>query len=78
MHQYTTQAIVVAYRANHAQPFVDMLNPSSVEDSRLVKVLAMPSKLVENLIDKSAPYALAAGHVRALYAVGVLEPRHDL
>ena len=55
-----------------------MLSPSSVKDSRVVKVIAMPSKIVENLTDKSVLYAFAAGHVRALYAVGVLEPRHDL
>ena len=47
-----------------------MLNPGSVEDSGVVKVLAMPSKIVKNPTDKSVSYALAAEHVRGLYAVG--------
>ena len=61
-------AIVVAYRPIHAHPFVDMLNPSSVEDSRVVMVLAMPSEIVKNLTDKTVPYALAAGHFQCIYS----------
>ncbi len=49
-----------------------MLNLDSVEDSGVVKVLAMPSKAGKNLTYISVPYVLAVEHVRGLYAVGYL------
>ena len=50
----------------YAQPFMDMLNPESGEDSGVLEVLAMPSKIGKNLTDILVPYALAAEHGRGL------------
>ena len=47
-----------------------MLNPQSGEDSGVVKVLAISSKIGKNLTHISVSYILAAEHVRGLYAVG--------
>ena len=49
-----------------------MLDPGSEEDSGLVQVLAMPSKIVENLTNMPVAYTSAEGHVRVLYALGCL------
>lgn len=46
--------------------------PKLGEASGLIKVVAMPSKIVENPINTPISYTLAEGPVRVLYAVGCL------
>ena len=49
-----------------------MVNPGSEEDSGLVQVLAIPSKIVKNLTNMLVSYTSAEGHVRVLDALGCL------